>query len=46
MVMVWAAPLLAMLLGLVAGWVWFALWLLTWPVRPLRESRFMHPERW
>jgi len=46
MVLVWGAPLWMMLLGFVAGWVWFVLWLVARPFRPLRESRFMHPERW
>jgi hypothetical protein len=43
------APLWWMLLGWFSGWVWLALYLLVfallilmWPFRPLRESRFMH----
>jgi hypothetical protein len=45
-VLVLGAPLLLILLGFVAGWVWFVLWLLARPFRPLRESHFMHPGRW
>jgi hypothetical protein len=47
-VMVWGAPLWVMLLNLVAGWLWFVLFLLTWPFKPLRDSRFMkfiNPDR-
>lgn len=36
-----SAPLVWMLLVFVYGWIWFVLWLITWPIRPIRESRFM-----
>jgi hypothetical protein len=42
-VVVWTAPLWLMLLNLVLGWLWFGLFLLTYPFPPLRRSlsRFM-----
>jgi hypothetical protein len=33
------APMLVMMLGFVAGWIWFALWLVTWPARRMWPRR-------
>jgi hypothetical protein len=43
---VWFMPLWLMILNFLLGWVWFALYLLTWPFKPLRDSRFMKSDRW
>lgn len=43
---VWTAPLWIMFLNLVAGWLWFGLWLLAYPFPRLRGSQFMNPDRW
>jgi hypothetical protein len=43
---VWGAPILLMLLDLVAGSVWFVIWLIVRPFKRFRVSRAIHPWRW
>jgi hypothetical protein len=46
LVLTWAAPFAFILLNFLKSWVWFVLWLVTYPFKPLRESRFMKSDRW